>query len=447
MNVKILSEEIIKPSSPTPHHHPNTYKVSLLDQFSPSSYMPFILFYKNKNNSLDHQDSAQTLSHLKESFSKTLAIYYPLAGRFRDAATIECNDEGGLYVEAQVNATLPEFLKQPDVQFLNNFLPCKANGLEKDRIPPVAVKITQFQCGGLVVGACLFHKVVDAAASAAFLNSWARVARGEKVVEPDFSSASALFPPKDPLSDDFVRYFDNFFFQGKKSYMRRYVFDATALTTLRANAASEKVPNPSRVEALSAFVAERLTWASTSAKSENFSTLMITHPVNLRQRIEPPLPDNTFGNIIWLAFAFYEIDPSNTEKKIDLADLVKILREAFAGLNKDSIAELDADEAFNALNEVLESVYTNENIKIFRFTSANNMGLYDVDFGWGTPSWVAHMGDMVGYRSKQQFVFLEATTGKGLELWLASDEAELSILEKDPEFLEYATPNPSICIE
>lgn len=441
MNVKILSEEIIKPSVSTPHHL-RTYKVSLLDQFSPSSYMPFILFYKNK---FDNHDSAQTLSRLKQSFSQSLAIYYPLAGRFKDAATIDCNDEGGLYIEARVNCTLSEFLKQPDIQFLNNFLPCKANGLEKDRIPPVAVKITLFECGGIVIGACLFHKVVDAAAAAVFLNSWAKTELGENVVQPDFSSASSLFPPRDPLSNDFVRNFDNFFFQGTKSYMRRYVFDATAVTALRAKAASEKVPNPSRVEALSAFVAERMTSASKAAKLDTYSTLMITHPVNLRQRIEPPFPDNSFGNIIWLAFAFYECDPSNT--KIELADVVEILREAFTGLNKESIAELETDDAFNALNELLESVYTNENIKIYRFTSANNMGLYDLDFGWGKPVWVAHMGDMIGYRSKQQFVFLEATSGKGLELWLASDEAELSILEKDPEFLQYATPNPSIFIE
>lgn len=49
------------------------------------------------------------------------------------------------------------------------------------------------------------------------------------------------------------------------------------------------------------------------------------------------------------------------------------------------------------------------------------MGLYHVDFGRGKPSWdtLAFLGDMVGYRSKQQFVLMEATRGKGLELWLA----------------------------
>ncbi|KAL3521227.1 hypothetical protein ACH5RR_019376 [Cinchona calisaya] len=444
MNVKTLSEEIIKPSSQTPPHHPKTYKVSLLDQFSPSSYIPFILFYKN-----NHQEYSadQTLSHLKESFSKTLAIYYPLAGRFKDTATIDCNDEGGLHIEAKINSTLSEFLKKPDIQFLNNFLPCKGNGLEKDRIPLVAAKITLFKCGGIVLGACLFHKVVDAVASSAFLNTWAKISRGEKFIEPDFSSASTLFPPRN-LSDDFVRNFDNFFFQGTKSYMRRYLFDTKAVTDLRAKTASENVPNPSRVQALSAFITERLSWASKEAKSSTFSTLMITHAVNLRPRIEPPLPDSSFGNIIWLAFAFYEIDlSSDSDHKINLSDLVEILREAFAGLNKESIPELGTDDAFNALSELLESVCTNENIKMYRFTTANNMGLYDVDFGWGKPVWVAHMGDMVGYRSKQQFVFMEATSGKGLELWLASDEAELSILEKDPEFLEYAIPNPSISIE
>ncbi|KAE8123970.1 hypothetical protein FH972_018883 [Carpinus fangiana] len=43
MNVEIISKEIIKPSSPTPHHL-RTHKLSFLDQFPPTTYIPIILF-------------------------------------------------------------------------------------------------------------------------------------------------------------------------------------------------------------------------------------------------------------------------------------------------------------------------------------------------------------------------------------------------------------------
>ncbi|PHT26934.1 hypothetical protein CQW23_33460 [Capsicum baccatum] len=67
------------------------------------------------------------------------------------------------------------------------------------------------------------------------------------------------------------------------------------------------------------------------------------------------------------------------------------------------VTGIDSECVFESLNDVLESLSTNENIKIFRFTSWCNIGLYNVDFGWGKPVWIAHMGDLpdAHVRSKQ----------------------------------------------
>lgn len=449
MSVQILSKETIKPSAPTPHHLKD-YRLSLLDQFAPSLYMPFIFFYPN--NFVSNTDTDGILIQLKESLSQVLTIYYPLAGRLKDGASVECNDEGVEFIEAQAAGSLSEFLKRPDLGALNSFLPCDADVLEKgSNIAPAKVKATIFdECGGIVIGVCVFHKIGDAGTAAVFLNSWAKISRGlnEKVEHPNFTFGSATFPARETLTGDFVRNFDDFFFQGYRSLMRRYVFDPTAIRTLKNKAASENVPNPTRVEALTAFVVKHMNAASssTTAKSDDqATTLMITHAVNLRRRIEPPQPDNTFGNIIWLAFAFHEF---STEVKINTVELVETLSEALVSLNKESVSELEADDAFTSLSELMGSICTNDKIKIYRFTSWCNMGFYDVNFGWGNPIWVAHMGNIMdGYRSKQQFVFIESANGKGIELWLAGDEQEISVLEKDPEFLAYATPNPSICVD
>ncbi|KAM3264603.1 hypothetical protein P3L10_001597 [Capsicum annuum] len=134
---------------------------------------------------------------------------------------------------------------------------------------------------------------------------------------------------------------------------------------------------------------------------------------------------------------------------MELPDLGIMLKEVFAQLTAENIKDIDSECVFTSLNKVLESLSTNENIKIFRSTSWCNMGLYDVNFGWGKPVWIAHMGDLPDAHviSKQQFVFLESACQEGIELWIASNNEEIRVLEKDTEFLAYANPNQSICIK
>ena len=71
MCVDIISREIIRPSS-LPIHHLKPFKLSLLDQFTPTTYVLLILFYSK---------SPQTsmTDHLKNSLSKTLNSFYPFS--------------------------------------------------------------------------------------------------------------------------------------------------------------------------------------------------------------------------------------------------------------------------------------------------------------------------------------------------------------------------------
>lgn len=185
--------------------------------------------------------------------------------------------------------------------------------------------------------------------------------------------------------------------------------------------------------------------AHPEAGTSSFTTLMVTHAVNLRQRIDPPLPENAFGNVLWLAFVFYQLD--DPDCKMEMAEITESFKETFACLSKESIAELNRNEAIEALNDVLEDIHSSESIKRCNFTGHCHMGLYDVDFGWGKPCWFALMGDLGLCRSLRYFVFFDSpTAGKGLEMWWITDEDELSVLEKHPGFLEYAIPNPTISV-
>ena len=76
MNVEIISKEIIKPSSPTPHHL-RKFKLSFLDQLPPLFHFPIIWFYDNKK--FVDVEPFERSRLLKESLAETLTHFYPLA--------------------------------------------------------------------------------------------------------------------------------------------------------------------------------------------------------------------------------------------------------------------------------------------------------------------------------------------------------------------------------
>ncbi|KAK9990033.1 hypothetical protein SO802_025018 [Lithocarpus litseifolius] len=116
MDVDIISREIIRPSSQAIHHL-KPFKLSLLDQFTRTTYVPLILFYSK---------SPQTSStdHLKNSLSKTLNSFYPFSGRMKDNLFIDYYEEGIPFNEARVHCCLSKFLQNPKTESLNHFLPC-----------------------------------------------------------------------------------------------------------------------------------------------------------------------------------------------------------------------------------------------------------------------------------------------------------------------------------
>ncbi|CAI9101995.1 OLC1v1000178C1 [Oldenlandia corymbosa var. corymbosa] len=120
--IDIISRDWIKPSSPTPQHR-KQHKLSFLDQVSPFA---FILFYeqKTKNSPDSSFSSSETSLHLKQSLSKCLSQFYPLAGKLNpDRFAVDCDDSGALFAEAKVNATLSQALNNAPYEYFSQFLP------------------------------------------------------------------------------------------------------------------------------------------------------------------------------------------------------------------------------------------------------------------------------------------------------------------------------------
>ena len=74
IEIEVISSEIIKPSSPTPDHLRH-YQLSFLDQISPPTYNPLLLFYPADGDV--KINNIEKPNHLKQSLSEVLNLYYP----------------------------------------------------------------------------------------------------------------------------------------------------------------------------------------------------------------------------------------------------------------------------------------------------------------------------------------------------------------------------------
>ncbi|XP_031270317.1 LOW QUALITY PROTEIN: acylsugar acyltransferase 3-like [Pistacia vera] len=378
MEVEIISREVIKPSSPTPPHL-RLHNLSFFYQFIPSWFVPVLLFYPNKAS----YSATKRLHLLKTSLSETLVRYYPLAERIGDSESIECNDEGAVIWEARTNCGLSEILKHPENETLDQLLPDDLQWTTNSNIPLV-IQVTFFDCGGMAIGLCLSHRILDMSSMGKFINNWANTARGtgdHQNVLPDFSAAT-LFPRGDlPVPPPHK-------LPGGTVVTRRFVFSASKITSLKA-IASKNVQNPTRVEVVSALIYKCASSASRANSNSSNPTLFV-QSLNLRSRTGPPLPENFMGNVVFIFSVL-----TSEENKIVLHSVVGQKREELA-----------------------------------KFLI--------VDFGWGRPEWVTTTSNGM----KNSILLLDTRDGLGIEAPVTLEEQDMAIFERDDELLSFATVNP-----
>lgn len=281
LKVEIISREDIKPSSPTPSHKRNV-KLCLLDHLIPSPYAPIILFYDHPHGL---QEIPKRIQLLKHSLSETLTQFYPLAGKIKDDFSIECNDEGANFVHAHVKCSLSEFLAHPNLILLHKLLPCDLMILSESyvgtRVSNVQVNI--FNCGGIAIGICISHRILDGDSLRNFLKVWTSEADRsdnckEEVVKPNLSLASSLFPLTNlKLKESSMAMWGSFFKQGK-CVTRRFWFSNTAIATLKdqiiKSSLCDKVEDPTRLLTVSAILWKSLMVAASKAHFGNCCILL-----------------------------------------------------------------------------------------------------------------------------------------------------------------------------
>ncbi|XP_045821366.1 stemmadenine O-acetyltransferase-like [Trifolium pratense] len=431
MEMVLLSRETIKPSSPTPSYL-RIYPLSFIDNIFYRKYVPALFFY----NTNDCSNQNFKISQLRKSLSQVLSKYYPFAGKLRDKTSIECNDQGVSFLVTKIQKKLSEILQNPTEKLLNPLFPDELQWKDMDWSGTlIVIQINCFACGGIAISICMTHKVGDGTTLFNFMNDWAIINQKVEQEEegllvlpvPILGEGASIFSQKDlPIFPELK------LVKGNKMVCKTFVFQASMIKSLKTMLTNSR-NSPTRVQVVTALIYKR----AVSTMGLNFKTAPFSTVVDLRRRMVPPLSESYVGNIIW--FSSTHID----KKEMELPDLVckikhglyefcDVYPKKFAGKEKDDLSFISG-----CLEHVNDSYSDDQTM--FTFSSWCGFPIYEVDFGWGKPTWVTTFGS-----SLRNLIFMMDTRdGVGIEAYVNMEESDMARFENDVELLKYASLNPS----
>lgn len=249
-------------------------------------------------------------------------------------------------------------------------------------------------------------------------------------------NVASLFPRGDlPLFPEAVHRKGNY-------ASRRFVFEAEKIDSLKA-VISEKVENPTRVEAVTALLYKSAIKASRAVvcNAKITSHLLVQH-VNMRTRMVPELPETSVGSPSWffpVLWGSVEMDDQSF-----FGGLVSQMREAFTKLCSSFADKFGGEDWLLEMLEILKEykgLLSRSDQVVYRFSSWCRFPVYEADFGWGKPVWVTSVGSV----DKNVIILMDhGKNGGGIEAFVTLEEDEMFVFECDQELLAFASCNPSI---
>ncbi|XP_027933469.1 spermidine hydroxycinnamoyl transferase-like [Vigna unguiculata] len=399
--VAIVASYSVFPSKETPKGH---LWLSDNDHVWRSGHTPTIYVYKAK-----HSDD--TIQRLRNSLPEILVHYYPLAGRLTLRETgrmeVDCNAKGVTLLQAETTKSLADYGDFSPSDSVRELVPKIDYTQPIEEIPLLLVQSTRFHDGeGFVIGVAFCHPLADGLAGTRFINSWAKLARGETlephelpyldrtILKLQHSSTSPCFdhPELKPLplklgSSDINAE------QSKKTsgVLLKLTPEQVQKLKKEANeeALEEGVRAYSRFEAIAGHV-----WrcACKARELDEKQPTVVRFNGDVRSRLVPPLPRNYFGNAL-----AETVSPECYVGEIVSKPLsygAQKIREATKKLRNEYIRsqmeivlgeeQLDGIRGFFSGQGERNSFpfAGNPNLHI---TSWMSMPMYEADFGWGKP--------------------------------------------------------------
>ncbi|KAJ4700707.1 Vinorine synthase-like [Melia azedarach] len=436
MKIKMISTEIIKPSSPTPPHL-KTHQLFYSNQFAPDDYFPLILFYSSPQSQNEFLVSTDHL--LKTSLSKTLTYYYPLAGQIIDGVSTDCDDRGAVFIETQIpNKVMSDFLQIPDGNLLKHLLPFNGDLQEISTTYQAAnlvIQVNNFGCGGKAISICFRHLIADASTAGNFVKTWAEVSRGAdgiKDVIVDYTSIPRLYESIAVVKSVYQQQRQHVSKFPSERVIKKLVFYGEKIPALR-----EKIGNgpyldrPTRFEAISALILGAFMAINVSTEEETdelkATKLAAVIAINLRNKTNPPLPPQCIGNLVTATIANLPME----KKTIDYNEIAGKLRESV----RKVVDEYKKVKEHGHGGEVVV-VEGFPKSRVFTISDWSRFPYYECDFGWGKPIWVASVAQM-----DTAACLLATRDGEGVEAWIGLPTEEMAKFEQHPDVLAFSSFN------
>ena len=364
-------------------------------------------------------------NHLRQSLSKTLNFFPPLAGRLTavehdddtSSFSIVCNNLGALFV--------------------HSFFPLNGvKNFQGTSNPLLAVQLTEL-VDGIFIGCTINHAVVDGKSFWHFFNSWSEISRGFNQISKPLISLERWFsdgtnrPIRIPSTkgNRHQSVSLNTQLDGEESLFH---FTKENIANLKAKANQEAVSNEnitiSSLQAVLSHVWRSIIRNRTDLDSQQEIKYKLV--MDLRQRQRPKLADNYFGNAV--------VGDNVTMKVNELLDA--------GGLGK----------AAGELNKMVSS-YTKEKIETYLEKWLKNPGavlhssaagdalvtigsprfdIYGNDFGWGKP--VAALSG-AGNNSPGTIAPFGGAEEGSIDVEVSLPRGILEAMGKDPEFIDFVS--------
>ncbi|PUZ51528.1 hypothetical protein GQ55_6G194900 [Panicum hallii var. hallii] len=374
---------VVRPSEPEPTAATSgaggTIKLSSFDRVCAMVPVTAFLVFEHPI-----REAAETI---KGALSRALVPYYPISGRIAagpggDEVHIQCSGEGVAFVAASANCALKDaefFARSPDtrtpplVEELAVYYPAESCGPAD---PLLLMQVTEFSCGGFVVGVTWNHGVADGIGMAQFLQTIGELARGS----PSPSLAPVRWDdslPSLPLPTDQT-------YKPLGLVCLDITVPSSSIDRIRAEF-HERSNGRRRTCTVFEAVAAVLWQCRTRAIASSPDSLaLLTFEANVRKHVNAK--DGYYGNCVATQRV---VVTAGTVANADVTDLIEMIKRAKDGVSDQLFAKNDGhghdDDDDDPQRAMVENQLDELRYNALHLSSWQNVGFEKANFGGGTP--------------------------------------------------------------